>query len=66
MSESEQSMRKWIDSASYEQLLRRWRSAPAGDPFFRNPLGDYYYEVMDRKKAEVGHSGAVATSKRIG
>lgn len=66
MSDNEQSMRDWIDNASYEHLLSKWRSAPAGDPFFRKPLGDYYSEVMAQKKAEVGHSAAVAASKRIG
>lgn len=66
MSKQDAAMRTWIDGATYEELLRRWRSAPAGDPFFQRPTGDYYEEVMNRKKAEAGHGAAVAASKRIG
>ena len=60
---AEDKMKQWIDEASYGELLRRWRSAPAGDPIFQRPMGDYYAEVMERKKAEVGPGAAVAASK---
>ena len=30
----DKTLRDWIDTADYEQLLRRWRFAPAGDPAF--------------------------------
>ena len=63
---TEDEMKQWIDGASYGQLLDRWRSAPAGEPIFQRPMGDYYKEVMDRKKAEVGPGAAVAASKAIG
>jgi len=55
--------KEWIDNASYEQLLHKWRFAPAGDPFFSVDTGIYYEEVMQRKKQEVDH---VAASKRVG
>lgn len=58
-------MKKWIDEASYEELLRKWRFAPAGDPFFKQGtgMGDYYIQVMEEKKKGVN---ATAISKRIG
>lgn len=55
-------MRKWIDNASYEDLLRKWRFAPVGDPFFQGEMGNYYQEVMNKKKGP-DHA---AIGKRIG
>ena len=66
MTEQEEQMRQWIDAASYESLLRKWRHAPAGDPFFQGDMGNYYSEVMQRKHDEVGAAAAVAASKSIG
>ncbi len=60
------SRREWIDSASYESLLSRWRFAPVGDPMFQGALGDYYSNAMAEKKKEIGHAEHVAASKRIG
>jgi hypothetical protein len=54
---------RWIDSASYEQLLEKWRFAPAGDPMFQGDTGDYYSDVMSQKKSSCGH---VRASKNIG
>jgi len=59
-------MKKWIDGASYRQLLSKWRFAPAGNPFFQGEVGDYYSEVMARKRSEVGDAEHVAASKSIG
>lgn len=61
-------MKQWIDNASYEELLRKWRFASAGDPFFRSDtgVGEYYAQRMAEKKAEIGPAGAVAASKAIG
>lgn len=58
--------KKWIDNASFEDLLRKWRFAPAGDPFFQGECGDYYSKVMAEKKAEAGHDASVQASKNIG
>jgi hypothetical protein len=57
--------KKWIDDASYEQLLRHWRFAETGDPFFRGSLGTYYQNVM-RTKREADPEAAVAASKSVG
>ena len=55
--------KKWIDEASYEQLLEKWRFAPAGDPMFQGDTGDYYSNVMKQKRETANH---VQASKSIG
>ena len=65
MSESkEDQMTKWIDNASYEELLRKWRFAAVGDLFFQGDVGAYYTKVMAEKKAQLDDNG-VSASKRI-
>lgn len=59
-------MKEWIDNASYEALLSRWRNAPAGDPFFQGEVGEYYKKVMGDRRVEVGDAEHVPASKRIG
>lgn len=61
-----ESMKKWIDDASYEDLLRRWRNAPVGDPFLQGEVGNYYAQVMKRRREEVGNDECVRASKSIG
>jgi hypothetical protein len=56
----------WIDNASYEDLLRRWRHAPLGDAFFSGECGDYYKAVFNKKRSETTDGERVAASKRIG
>jgi hypothetical protein len=63
---TEDSMKYWIDNASYESLLNKWRNAPAGDPFFQGETGQYYSKVMARKRDEAGPGEAVRASKNIG
>lgn len=61
-----QHMKDWIDNASYESLLSRWRFASAGSPWFQGEVGQYYKEIMAKKRDEVGPSEAVRASKSIG
>ena len=56
----------WIDTASYEELLRKWRFATIGSPWFQGETGDYFSKVMSRKKAEISDAEAVRVSKEIG
>jgi len=53
----------WIDNASYETLLERWRFAPAGDSIFIGEVGEYYSKVMGEKKQTCDH---VQASKNVG
>jgi len=57
--------KQWIDNASYEELLSKWRFAPSGDPMFEKPDGDYYKEVMQKKRKALSREDRVATSKRV-
>lgn len=59
-------MKKWIDEATYEQLLSKWRSAPMGSPWFQGEVGDYYSQKMQERKKQVGDEAHSAASKRIG
>jgi hypothetical protein len=60
------STKHWIDHASYEELLERWRNAPVGSPWFRGEVGQYYKEVMGKRREEVGNAEQVRASKSIG
>jgi len=59
-------LKAWIDKATYEELLRKWRFAPAGSPLFTGEVGEYYKERMTRLKAIVGDEEHVRVSKAIG
>ena len=59
-------IKDWINNASYKELLRRWRFAPSGDPFFQGKVGDYYAKVMQERRKEIKEAVHVAASKNIG
>ena len=58
--------KKWIDNASYETLLQKWRFAPSGSPMFHGDTGKYYSDVMFLKREELPPGEAVAASKSVG
>jgi hypothetical protein len=58
-------MKAWIDGASYESLLSRWRNAPVGSPWFQGPIGDYYARVMSERR-NANPEEHVRASKSIG
>jgi len=66
MKEESLKLKDWIDNASYEDLLQRWRFASCGDPFFQGETGQYYSRVMAEKKDKLSNSERVEISKRIG
>ena len=63
---TKQEMIVWIDNASYEQLFRKMRFAPIGDPFFQGDVGKHFMKVFSIRRKEVGPAEHTATSKRIG
>ena len=63
---TDEQMKAWIDGATYEQLLAKWRFEPAGSLWFQGEVGDYYETAMKRKREETPHEEQVAASKRIG
>lgn len=62
----DENTKKNIDEMGYESMLSLWRNAPLGHPMFQGETGDYYKEVMFRKRDEVGCDAHVAASKHIG
>ncbi len=59
-------MKKWIDKATYQELLMKQRFEPAGSPWFTKEIGEYFIEAMKRRRDGTPHSEQVAASKAIG
>jgi hypothetical protein len=59
-------MKAWIDNATYEQLLSKWRYEPIGSPWFAGELGKYYSDVMKKRREEISDEEKIATSKKVG
>lgn len=60
-------MINWIKGATYEELLRQWRFAPAGAPMFcHKEVYDFFVDRFKAQKRKVGHDAVVAASKRVG
>ena len=58
-------MKRWIDTADYTELLRRWRFAKVGDPFFQGEVGDYYAKAL-AAWIDADPEGHTRASKAIG
>lgn len=61
-------MLTWILNASYEQMLRKQRFAPIGDPFFHSDntqVTGLWTEQFNLKREATGDNG-VAASKSVG
>lgn len=57
--------KEWIDNASYEELLKRWRFSSVGDTIFQGEIGKYYSKIMSEKKNNLSHEEQVRISKNI-
>jgi len=59
--------KRHIDGMPYAQMLRLWRSAPAGSSYFvRGPVFDYFDASMKAKLAGLAPGEHTAASKAIG
>ena len=58
--------KKWIDGASYEQLLRRWRFDTLGSKWFNGETFVYYKDRMDGLRIEIGAEEHARISKKVG
>lgn len=56
----------WIDNASYEDLLAKWRHTPSGAIILTGITGLYYQMVMGDKRGRLSSDDRVAISKRVG
>jgi hypothetical protein len=59
---SKEEMITWIDNASYEQLLFKWRFAPIGSEWFIGEVGKHYSDVLFSLDKNI----LVNTSKKVG
>ena len=59
-------VKKSINDMDYMSLLSLWRNAPSGHPYFQGEIGEYYSNVMRRKREEIGNTKHTMTSKKIG
>ena len=58
--------KKRIDAMSYENLLERWRNAPAGDPWFQGNTGKYWRKRMEKLRSQPGGNDKhVSASKKL-
>ena len=57
-----------IEGMTYEDMLRLWRTAPAGHPYFvtGTAIERAFSARMKRLREQVGDAGHTAASKRIG
>ncbi len=58
--------KEWIDQASYFELLKIWRHAPAGYYIFDSDTGRHFVAMMDKRKAELKPEQVEAISKAVG
>jgi len=63
---TDEEMIMWIDEATYQQMLTRWREAPCGDQMMLGEIGEYFIEVLRQKRNQYTHDQQVMISKRIG
>ena len=56
----------WINGASLEDLLRKWRFEPPPSPLFRGRVGEQYKKIMASRREELGPDAWTAASKKVG
>ena len=56
----------WINTASLEELLRKWRFHPPGSTLFCGRVGAHYAKTMASRRDEAGPEAWTAASKRVG
>ena len=54
----------YIDSLSYEELLRKWRFAPSGNKWFQGETGEYWGNRMHEMKEK--ESNPALISRKVG
>lgn len=59
-------LKQEIDAMDYESMLRKWRYASLGSPYFQGEIGAYYSKRMAEKRTDVGDAAHTAASKSIG
>lgn len=64
--QTEEERLAWLDTASYRELLTKWRHEPIGSPWFRGDFGRRIYQALDKKRKELSAEEATQISKEVG
>lgn len=60
----DETIKQQIDAMTYEEMLRKWRFAPVGDPMLQGETGTYFATRM--REIEPSREEKVRVSKKIG
>lgn len=55
-----------IDNMEYRQMLSLWRFAPVGDQMFTDESGEYFADIMSKKRNSLEPGEHAQISKDIG
>ena len=55
-------IKKAIDDMPYEEMVKKWRLAPAGDLLFQGEIGEYFSKVMVEKRSRLNPGEDVSIS----
>lgn len=58
--------RRWIDNATYEQLLAKVRFEPIGSPWMVGDTGKYFMDTLNNVRENTPDEERVRASKAIG
>jgi len=56
----------WINTATYVELLRKWRFAPSEDAMFQDEIGVHFAFTLAHRRKEIGAVAAIAASNLVG
>ena len=59
-------IKQQIDEMNYEAMLSMWRFSPCPHPWFQGETGDYFKEVMGKKRDALSPGMHTAISKSLG
>lgn len=59
-------MKHWVDDASYQDLLTKLRFEPVGSPWFSGECGEYLMAKLREKKAKLSEAEQARISKVVG
>ena len=58
--------REWIDNATYDELLHKWRFTTTSEAIFNGAYGEYFAAVMAERRKGMTTQEKVFASKRVG
>ena len=64
--DNEEDCKRWLDTASYTELLTLWRHGDLKSPIFQGSIGLYFREIMRTKSKELSEDQLLAASESVG